>query len=197
MASYIVPELLENDYSVVEKLYKKYSELKKYEVTLKNIFRTKNHVLSKKEEYIISKLTAPYGIFEDAYTKLTDVDLKFGKITYDGKKEELNDILYYALTEHKNRNVRKKAFKQFYDGFKSVVNTNAELINGNVKANNLIADVRKYNSALERSLDSNDINPTVYDTLLDSINKNINTIHKQWDVLKKVLKLMIKRLFLI
>lgn len=189
LASYIVPELLENDYKKIEDLYIRYPELKKYEITLKEIYRTRLHTLSKNEEYIVSKLAAPYGTFEDAFSKLTDVDLKFGTITYDGKKEELTPILYYSLSEHKDRRVRKKAFQKFYEGYKNVINTNAELIAGNVKKNNAISDVRKYNSALEKSLDANNVDMKVYDTLLKSIDKNIDIIHKEWSVFKKILKI--------
>lgn len=189
LSSYIVPELLENDYSIIEKLYEKYPELKKYEVSLKDIYRLKEHTLSKNEEYIISKLTSPYASFEDAYSKLKDVELKFGKISYDGKKEELTPILYSSLIEHKDRNIRKKAFKQLYKAYKGIINTNSELITGNIKKDNVLADVRKYNNALEHALISDDIDPKVYDTLLSSIDKNISIIHKQWDVFKEELKL--------
>ena len=189
LGSYIVPELLENDYSVIEELYKKHPELKKYEIVLKDVYRCKDHTLSKSEEYLISKLCTPYGSFENAFSKLTDVDLKFGNITIDGKKEEFNEVLYYSLSENKDRNIRKKAFKKLYEGYKSIINTNAELIAGNIKKDNAVADVRKYNSALENSVLYNNIDPKVYDMLLKSIENNMDIIHKQWDVFKKVLNL--------
>ena len=91
--------------------------------------------------------------------------------------------------ENKDRNLRKKAFKQFYKGYKGIINTNAELMSGNIKKDNAVADVRKYNSALENALLYNDIDPKVYDTLLKAIEKNINIVHKQWDVFKETLKL--------
>ena len=189
LASYIVPELLENDYKAIENKINQDSRLKEYELSLKNIFRLKSHTLNKHEEYIISKLAAPYDAIENAYSKLTDVDLKFGKININGKKEELNPILYYSLQENPDRKLRKDSFKKFYKGYESIVNTNAELITGNVKKNNALSEVRKFNSALERALITNDVDPKVYNTLLKSITKNINIIHKQWDVYFKVLNI--------
>ncbi|MCR5787905.1 MAG: oligoendopeptidase F, partial [Bacilli bacterium] len=156
---------------------------------LKNIYRCKKHMLNKNEELIISKLTSPYSQFETAYTKLKDVNLKFGEITHNGKKEELTPVLYYELSEDKNRNIRKRAFKKLYEGYKGIIDTNAELLSGYIKKNNALADVRKYNSALEKSLDGDDIDTKVYNTLLKSIDNNINTIHKQWDVFKKALNI--------
>ena len=189
LSSYIVPELIQNDYSVIDEKIKNDDRLKDYELSLKNIFRLKEHTLNKNEEYIVSKLTSPYEYFENAFSKLTDVDLKFGKIKVDGKSEELTPILYYALQENNDRNVRKSSFKKFYKGYESIINTNAELIIGNVKKNNAISEVRKFNSALERALINNDIDPKVYDTLLKSIDNNLNIIHKQWDVMFKALNI--------
>lgn len=189
LASFIVPELLENDYKIIENKILHDSRLKEYELYLKNIFRLKEHTLSKDEEYIISKLVTPYDNFENAFSKLTDVDLKFGKIKVDGKNVELNPILYYSLQESSNRSIRRTSFKKFYKGYESIINTNSELITGNVKKNNALAEVRKFKSALERSLINNDIDPKVYEALLNSINKNINIIHKQWEVFFEAIKI--------
>ena len=188
LVSYMVPEILENEYEEILNKLKEYPDAKKYETSLKEIFRTKSHTLNKNEEFIVSKLVSPYESIEGAYSKLTDVDLKFGDITYDGKKEEFTKVLYYSLSEHKNRNVRKKAFKKLYDGYKGIINTNAELINGNVNKHNALASIRKYKSALEASVDSDNVDPKVYDTLLKSIDKNMSVVHKQWNVFKKALK---------
>ena len=189
LSSYIVPEILNNNYNDIESKIKSDSRLKDYELSIKNIFRLKEHTLNKNEEYIVSKLTSPYEYFENAFSKLTDVDLKFGKININGKTEELTPILYYALQENNDRNLRKSSFKKLYKGYKSVINTNAELIIGNVKKNNAIAEVRKFNSALERALINNDIEPKVYDTLLKSIDNNLDVIHKQWDVMFSALNI--------
>ncbi len=182
LASFIVPELLENKYEEIDKKIKSDNRLKDYELSLKNIFRLKEHTLNKNEELIISKLTTPYDNFENAYSKLKNVDLKFGKIKVDGKSVELNPILYGILQESPDRNLRKTSFKKLYKAYKSIINTNSELITGNVKKNNAIAEVRKFNSALERSLINNDVDPKVYDMLLKSIDKNLDIIHKQWEV---------------
>lgn len=189
LASYIVPELLENEYSVIEGKIKNDNRLKDYEISLKNIFRLKEHTLNKNEELIISKLTTPYDAIESAYSKLKDVDLKFGKIKVNGKTEKLDPILYYALQENPDRKLRKDSFKKFYKAYESIINTNAELISGNVKKNNAISEVRKFKSALERSLINNDVDPKVYDALLNSINKNIDIIHKQWEIYFKALNI--------
>lgn len=189
LSSYIVPELLQHEYKDIQNKIDSDKRLEDYRLTLKNIFRLKKHTLNKNEELIITKLVTPYDYFENAFSKLTDVDLKFGKIKVNGKTEELNPILFYSLQESKDRNIRKNSFKKFYKGYESIINTNAELIIGNVKKNNALSEVRKFNSALERALTNNDIDVNVYNSLLNSIDRNINVIHKQWDIFFKTLNI--------
>jgi oligoendopeptidase F len=188
LSSYIVPELLESDYSIITKYLKEDSKLKKYERMLKEIYRSKEHILSKQEEYILSKLTDVFKMPEDAHSKLTDVDLTFGYVKDEnGKRIELNESVYPALIESKNRNVRKSCFKKFYKGYESVINTTTELLASNVKINNAISSLRKYNSALASSLDSNEVDICVYNNLMDSINNHLSTIYREWDIRKKAL----------
>ena len=190
ISSYIIPELMKYEYCDIEKLYKKDSRLLEYEVIFKDIFRKKEHVLSEKEEIIITKLSDLFNVPEDTFSKLTDVDLKFESIRDENNdKVEINNSNYDTYLESNNRRVRKNAFKTLYKGYEGIINTSSELINGEVKLHNSIAEIRKYSSSLEASLVSNDVNSNVYNILVKSINDNLDIIHKQWDIRKKVLKL--------
>ena len=80
ISSYIEPELLESDYSKIEEYYKEVPALLDYKNFFIEIFRYKDHVLSEKEETIISKLSNVLSNAEDTYEKLTDTDLSLGKI---------------------------------------------------------------------------------------------------------------------
>lgn len=188
LSSYIVPELMKYEYIDIEKLYKKDSRLLEYEIALKDIYRKKEHILSEKEETIITKLLDMFNIPEDTFSKLTDVDLKFGTIQDENnKKIEINNSNYATYLESSKRNVRKNAFKTLYKGYESIINTNSELLSGEVKLDNSIAEIRKYNSSLEASLVSNNVDSKVYNILIKSIENNIKIIHKQWNIRKSIL----------
>ncbi len=189
-SSYITPELLEKDYKVIEQYLKDKKELKIYEKMLQEIYRTKKHILGKKEEALISQFIELANSPENAYSKLIDVDLTFENVTDEnGNIVELNESSYKNLMESKNREVRKNTFQTFYKGYQSIINTTSELLASCVKKDNTMARIRKYNNALEASLDSNNVEESVYKTLIDSINKNLNIIYHQWDIRKKVLGL--------
>lgn len=188
LSSYIVPELMKYEYIDIEKLYKKDSRLLEYEIALKDIYRKKEHILSEKEETIITKLLDMFNIPEDTFSKLTDVDLKFGTIKDENnKKIEINNSNYATYLESSKRTIRRNAFKTLYKGYESIINTNSELLSGEVKLHNSIAEIRKYSSSLEASLFSNNVDSKVYNILIKSIENNIKIIHKQWNIRKSIL----------
>ncbi len=186
--SYVIPELLQNDYKIIEKFINENKDLKQYERMLKNIFKEKSHFLSKEEERVLSVINDSFRTPENAYSKLLDADLTFESIKDEnGKKVELTSSNWAKYLESKNRNVRKNAFKKFYKSYINIRNTTTELLASEVKNNNSIAKLRKYDSALSASLESNDVNPQIYNSLINHIHNNLKKTYKYWDLRKKIL----------
>lgn len=186
--SYVIPELLQNDYKIIEKFINENKDLKQYERMLKNIFKEKSHFLSKEEERVLSVINDSFRTPENAYSKLLDADLTFESIKDEnGKKVELTSSNWAKYLESKNRNVRKNAFKKFYKSYINIRNTTTELLASEVKNNNNMAKLRKYDSALSASLESNDVNPQIYNSLINHIHNNLKKTYKYWDLRKKIL----------
>ena len=186
--SYVIPELLQNDYKIIEKFINENKDLKQYERMLKNIFKEKSHFLSKEEERVLSVINDSFRTPENAYSKLLDADLTFESIKDEkGKKVELTSSNWAKYLESKNRNVRKNTFKKFYKSYINIRNTTTELLASEVKNNNNIAKLRKYDSALSASLESNDVNPQIYNSLINHIHNNLKKTYKYWDLRKKIL----------
>ena len=89
----------------------------------------------------------------------------------------------------KNREVRKSAFEAMYNYYKSLKNTLAASYVGEIKENAFCTNVKKYNSTIERSLFNDNIDISVYKTLIDSIHNNMSLIYDYMGVRKKLLKL--------
>ena len=124
VTSYVEPELLKGDYSAIEKFYEDEPKLKEYKNFFIELFRYKNHVLSEKEEYILSKLNKSLSLAEDAYEKLTDTDLTLGEIKDEkGNNVVLTDSNYIKYISNKDRRVREDAFHTMNKGYGSVINT--------------------------------------------------------------------------
>ena len=190
VSSYIEPELLESDYSKIEEYYKEVPALLDYKNFFIEIFRYKDHVLSEKEETIISKLSNVLSNAEDTYEKLTDTDLSLGEIKdEEGNIVKLNDSNYGKYISSKDRRVRFDAFTNMYKGYSSVKNTIASTMYGAVNSNVVIANLKNYDSAIKASLYADNVTTDIYDNLIKTVNNNLDTLFKYYSLRKDVLGL--------
>ncbi len=186
-SSFIKPELLSIPDEKLLKMISANEELKIYKHLIDDLLRTKAHTLSNKEEKILAlagEITqAPYS----AYSMFTNADLKFPIIKDDdGNDVELSHARFYAAMYSGDREYRNRAFSGYLNTYKNYVNTFSSLFNSNLKTNIFNARSRNYISAREASLDKNNIPISVYDKLVEAVNKNFEPMHR-WAALKKKL----------
>ena len=187
---FIVPSILKDDYSVIEKYMEENPDIKNYEVNIKEIYRYKEHTLSDAEEKILSSIGKMLGNSYDTYELFKDCDMSFGTIKDENEKDqELNNSNYSLYIESSNRRVRKEAFKTLYKEYKKYTNTFASLISSNMKELSTMAKLNKYNSAILMSLFADNIDIRVYNNLIDSVHKNIKYIYDYYELKKNILSL--------
>lgn len=185
---FIVPNLLKIDYSVIRDMLSD-ERLKEYERVLDNIYRYKKYTLSDKEEELLSKIGKMLGNNYDTYEMIKDADISFDSIIVDGKEQELNNSNYTLYIEDKNRDVRKSTFKSLYKTYKQFKESFASTLYGNVKEDVVSAKIRGYSSAMEESLYHDELNMSVYNNLVDTINKHMDVVYKYYDLKKEILGL--------
>ena len=105
-----------------------------YDVQLANILRGKSHILSQAEEKLLAGVGAFSGQFHEVFNRLDSGDIKFDKITVDGKEVQLGHGTYSMCLQHKDQAVRKLAFETYYKAYIEKINTLAGLYEGSVKA---------------------------------------------------------------
>lgn len=185
---FIVPNILKLEYSDIERFYKEVPELNEYEIALREEFRFKEHTLSDNEEKLLSSLGKMLGNNYDTYELFKDCDLSFGDITLeDGSKVTINNSNYSLYIENKNREIRRDTFVTLYKTYKQYKNTFASLISNNINEDISISKIKKYNSAIECSLYKDEIDLSVYDNLISSVNDGLSILYKYYDIKKKVL----------
>jgi oligoendopeptidase F len=151
---------------------------------------TKEHSLSDKEEAILAKVANVTGVSGDIFSKFNNADVKFKKVTDSkGEEHDLTNGRYGALMESQDRELRKSAFENLYASYKDNINTIAAMFYGNVKQAVFYADVRKYNSSLERYLSGSFIPTDVYKSLINTVNENLDLMHRYVSLRKKELNL--------
>jgi len=187
---FIVPSILKCDYSVIEGFYKEEEKLKEYEVSIKEIYRYKEHTLSDSEEKILSSIGKIVGNCYDTYELFKDCDMSFDDIEdSNGNELELTNSSYSLYIESKDRILRKNAFINLYNKYKKYSNTFASLIATNMKELSTFSKIQKYNSAIEMSLFRDDVNIDVYNNLIDSVHSNIGYIYDYYNMKKDILGL--------
>lgn len=188
--SFFVPELLEKDYSYVEKLIEKNDKLERFKFLLEVIFNEKDHILSKEIEALMSRTGNILSIPDNVFSNLNDADLVFGEIKDEnGKNVELTKANYYIYSLSKDRRVRKEAFETLYKKYKELNNTFATIMNSNLQVTTFLTKTRKYSSPLNLYLDSNKIYENIYYDLIKTVNKNLDKMYKYMKLRKDVLKL--------
>ena len=172
--SFITPELLSSNFECVLEFIKENKKLQKYKTMLERTFRYKKHVLSEKEEKLLSDIIEMARVPKGTYEELNNNDSYFGKI----KDENGNSVLltssnYGMFLSSKDRNVRKSAFNHEYKFYSNHINTISSLYIGKVKTNCILSRIRKYNNVLENMLFADNISTSLYDNLINVTNKNI------------------------
>lgn len=189
MSSFVDPELLKGDYQTIEKFYKDEPKLLKYKYNLERLYRFKSHTLSEDEEKILSTLGDSLGASEDIYEALTDSDMKFGNINVDGEEIEFTESNYSTFIESSNREVRKQAFDILFNTYSKYKNTIANTFKYNIEVNSKLAKLRNYNSSIESSLYADNIQVEVYDNLIKTVRKNLDTLYDYYALKKEALGL--------
>ena len=133
ITSFMTPELLSSDYSVVEDYINKNKKLEKYKKMLEDTFRYKAHVLSEKEEKLMSEMSEVFRVPSSTYDAINNIDVKFDKIKDEtGKKVELTSSNFTKFLSSKDRKVRKDAFNKKFKYYKEHINTISSLYMGNI-----------------------------------------------------------------
>lgn len=188
--AFIVPEILAIDEAKVKSFLKEKEELKLYEHALDEINRQRPHVLSAKEEALLAQAAEVMASSSNTFGMLNNADLKFPAIIDEnGEEVEVTHGRYIRFLESEDRRVRRDAFKAVYKTYGKYKNTFASTLSGAVKKDNFFARVRQYQSARQAALSSNNIPESVYDNLVETVNKNLDLLHRYVRLRKKALGL--------
>lgn len=188
ITSFMIPEILSSEFTLIEEYISKNNKLELYRKVLEKIFRDKPHVLSEKEEKILSDLGEIMDIPSDAYDAINNIDVSFGKIKdEEGKNVELTSSNYVLFLSSKNEKVRKAAFKKKHEYYKNHINTISSLYIGQVKSDVFYSKTRKFNSVLEANLFSDNIDKKLYKSLIKATNKNTKYLKEYYKLKAKSL----------
>ena len=157
---------------------------------LRKIRRNKPHVLSEREERLLALGSSALDGYDDTFSQLTDVDMKFGVLVdSEGDERPLTQSSFGAFLVKRDHDLRRRAFHQFYQEFQDHQFTLAAALSYSVKADVFRARARNHHSALEASLFRDDVPPAVYDGLITSVRAHVAPLFRYYELRRRVLGL--------
>ena len=132
--SFETPEIMAISDEALDSFYATCPELERYRRYLTNLRRRKEHVLSAAEEKLLASTGEMAQAPDKIYGMLTNADLTFpDAVDSDGKKHPLSQGTFAACQENADRQLRKSAYENLYDGFSKFKNTAAGLLDAQNK----------------------------------------------------------------
>ena len=188
--SFISPELLKNSESELLGFLGANDGLKtEYSHMIKNLIRTKPHVLSENEEKLLSMSYEFASGAQQAFTMLNNADIKFDDIDDGGERKEMSHAKYILYLQSQNRQTRRNAYESMYRAFKANINTIAAIHATSVKKDVFYARSRGFDSAIARSLHADNVPMEVYDHLIGAVHDNLTTMYDYVSLRKKALNI--------
>src|SRR5947209_13812299 len=187
--AFVVPEIQ----AIADETFAKFivdPALVDWRIKLHKIRRLKPHVLSEPEERILALGAAALNGYDDTFSQLTDVDMKFGALTDEtGREKPLTQSSFSSFLVKRDPALRKRAFEQFYTEFQDHQYTLASSLAYSVKADVFRSRARNYSSSLEAAFFPDTLHVAVYEGLTKSVRANLSPMFRYFELRRRVLGL--------
>ena len=188
--AFFEPEILSLPHDYINDCIKNEHELTRYEFFFRKLLREREHILPHEQEILLAKAGEIMSTPSNAFTLLTDADMKFPDIKdEDGNTSELTEERWYRFSRSRNRKVRHDAFMGVYGTYAKYKNAIAALYSGSVKCDIFSSAARKYASSLDMALFAENVPEDVYGHVVDTARKYSPLLHRLVSLRKNVLGL--------
>ena len=185
--SFSDPEILALPEETLEALTAS-EELEPYHYQMVKLLRQKPHTLSAPEERVLARLGEVMAVPKNVADNLQDADLMFDPVKdQQGEEHELSGSNYILLQMSPDRTLRENAFRSFYRGYRTHINTFAAAYAGQVKADTAEAELRHYASAQAMYAAGEGVPTEVCDHLIEAVHQMMPLMYRYVALRKKIL----------
>lgn len=163
--------------------YLKEDRNKDYRIFIQKQLRMKEHVLSEKEERLLSLYSANSSGYQQAFMDANNIDLDFGYIG----DEKLTHSTFAKFIRSKDEKIREQAYKQLYKEYEKHQHVLGRIFEGSIKNDIFEAKARGFNSALEAALFPDNVPKTVYTSLIENVHKAFPILHRYYALRAKMM----------
>ncbi|MEA5106443.1 MAG: oligoendopeptidase F [Sphaerochaeta associata] len=176
------PELLGIEDKVIE-TYLEDVDFAPYAIFIKKARRFKEHILSESEERLMALQGEVGSVMRTTFGDLTNVDFDFGEL--DGKP--LTQSSFSSFLMQDDRDLRKRAYKQFYAVYEKSKHAIARLYEGQVKQDIFRSKARGYESCRSMALFGDRVPLSVYDNLIKAVHEAFPALHRYYALRSRLL----------
>jgi len=181
--SFLDPEIQELDRETVAEYIDENPDLEVYEHYFDDVLRMKPHTRSAEVENLLAELGEVLGSTGEVYNMLTNADVDFPPVEDpNGEPQPITLNNFTTLQEDPNREFRRDVYETFYDEWEDYRNSIAAAYKNSVKTDVKLARARNYDTAREAALDGPNVPVEVYDTLVDTVDENLDVLQRHADL---------------
>ncbi|UCE52950.1 MAG: oligoendopeptidase F [Desulfobacterales bacterium] len=189
VSSFMTPEIQSLPDNVIH-AYLEDDATKEYRFYLEKILRYKPHTRTESEERILAMSRELANAPGQVFGQLDNVDLHFGTLSDEsGKEIELSHGNFTTFLMKPKREVRQKAFFQYYQAYENHKHTVAATLTHSIKKDLFYSRVRQFDNCRTSALFADNVPESVYDNLINTVKKNLAPLFKYLDFRKQALGL--------
>jgi oligoendopeptidase F len=186
-ASWFNPELLQIPESKLRGWLDQ-EDLQIYRHFIDDLLRTRQHILSPREEELLAMAGKATEAASDIHSLLANTELRWRKVKNpEGQEVEITAASFYQAVYSKDRRYRQEAVAALHHSHLDVKNTLAASLAGAMHRDWYFAKARHYGTTLEASLDAENLPISVYHNLLKTVDAHLPLLHRYVALKQKAL----------
>lgn len=185
--AFLQPEILALPADTIREFIKE-PGLATYRHTLEDLERRRDHVRSEEVEEVLAQFSDVARSASEAFSALDNADLSYGTIKDESDQEvTLTKARYGRFQESRNRNVRRAAHEAMSKAYLEHGYTLASLHGSSVRKDVVAARVRGYETARREALFDDNIEESVYDSLLEVVQSSRPVVERYLNLRQRAL----------
>lgn len=187
-AGFIEPDLQSLTREELDDMIEAEPDLDQYEHYFDDVLRMKPHTRSAEVETLLADLSEVTGAAGEVYTMLTNADMEFPAVDDpNGDPVRITLSNFTTLQKNSDRAFRQTVYEAFYDEWETIRNAVGTAYKNSVTADVKSARAHHYETARAAALDSANIPPAVYDNLIETVNENLDILHRHAELKRNAL----------
>ncbi len=182
-SSFLKPELL-----ALGRDWLAEAELAFYKRSIELLLREDSHTRMPEVEQVLAEAGIMSGAPREIFQMLNSADMRFPEAAdKEGNLHPVTTASFVPLEMSHDRVLRKSAYEALYGTYDKFKNTMAGLFSANIRQAGFFAKARQFPSSRAYYLHDSNVPEQVYDSLIETVHKNIGLMHRYVELRRKLL----------